>query len=259
MKVIEFLDARKDVCPPDLGREDDERRVLLLEQLARYTRQAAFGYSRTSVRGRARPFRQENPDPGLRRGERACFPARLFISRFLFLPQKTKSPPPPPTLAASRERGRSPGEGPVAIARALLRGGGCCAGQGPGGGGGEGPERGGGEAGHGRHPHLLFLHGTSGALVSGGGLSIGRRVYINNVRTACALTALALFPPPLGAAPARAPGVSVRHPPPPRRAGRSGPRVRAHGVHPRAQLLRQHHRQAPERRLRGDHRAPQGA
>ena len=196
MKVIEFLDARKDVCPPDLGREDDERRVLLLEQLARYTRQAAFGYSRTSVRGRARPFRQENPDPGLRRGERACFPARLFISRFLFLPQNTKSPPPPPTLAASRERGRSPGEGPVAIARALLRGGGCCAGQGPGGGGGEGPERGGGEAGHGRHPHLLFLHGTSGALVSGGGLSIGRRVYINNVRTACALTALALFPPP---------------------------------------------------------------
>ena len=96
MKVIEFLDARKDVCPPDLGREDDERRVLLLEQLARYTRQAAFGYSRTSVRGRARPFRQENPDPGLRRGERACFPARLFISRFLFLPQNTKSPPPPP-------------------------------------------------------------------------------------------------------------------------------------------------------------------
>ena len=94
----------------------------------------------------------------------------------------------------------------MAIARALLRGGGCCAGQGPGGGGGEGPERGGGEAGHGRHPHLLFLHGTSGALVSGGGLSIGRRVYINNVRTACALTALALFPPPLVQLPPARPG-----------------------------------------------------
>ena len=56
MKVIEFLDARKDVCPPDLGREDEERLVLLQQQLATFTRQASFGYTRKSVRGWTRPF-----------------------------------------------------------------------------------------------------------------------------------------------------------------------------------------------------------
>ena len=55
-KVIDFICACKDVCPPDLGREDEERLVLLQQQLATFTRQASFGYTRKSVRGWTRPF-----------------------------------------------------------------------------------------------------------------------------------------------------------------------------------------------------------